>query len=221
MRAALLVTSLSVAALAAACSSVEDAYPSADVKQDPQACASCHLSDYEQVRHPPHAGVKPTTCAICHTQDDWHPSVMNHPWPLTGAHAKEDICGECHHGEPAVFRGTPRACYACHAAEYQKAPDHVALAYPTTCEECHSTSAWKPTLRGAERLPRPKTPEKSDEKTPETNETPGVATSAPTTKKNPPKPKLPRVTPTATSTSTGSPTTKPPDVTTGSSRRGR
>lgn len=213
MRAAILFASLSIAALAGACSSVENAYPSADVKRDPQACASCHLSDYEHVHHPPHAGVKPTTCAICHTQTGWHPSVMNHPWPLTGAHAKEDICSECHHGEPAVFRGTPKACYACHASDYEKAPDHVELAYPKTCEECHTTSAWKPTLPGIEKRSRPKAQE--------TNETtPPVTTATATTKKNPPKPKTPPVTPTPTSTPTPTATTKP-DVTTGSSRRGR
>lgn len=215
MRAATLFASILVAALAGACSSVENAYPSADVKEDPQACASCHLSDYEQVRHPPHAGVKPTTCAICHTQTDWHPSVLNHPWPLTGAHAKEDICNECHHGEPTVFRGTPKACYACHAADYQKGPDHVELAYPKTCEECHTTSAWKPTLPGIEKRPRPKAQQ--------TNETtPPVTTATAVTKKSPPKPKTPAVTPTATTTPTATATaTTKPDVTTGPSRRGR
>lgn len=221
MRGAILVASLSVAALLGACSSVEDAYPSADVKQDPEACASCHLSDFNGVHHPAHKGVKPTTCGICHSQDGWHPSVVNHPWPLTGAHAKEDVCFECHHGDPPTFRGTPKACYACHAADYQKGPDHVELPYPTTCEQCHGTTAWKPALPGVERLPRPKAPE--------INEPPTTPTETTKTKTGTKTGTKPKTTPTPTATSTGTPTawptstgtTKPPDVTTGSSRRGR
>jgi hypothetical protein len=145
---------LGTGAFLAACSSPGETL--AKVDDDPQACASCHMDDFSRVRKPPHIGQKPTTCGICHKQADWHPSILNHSWPLTGAHANAASCFECHKGDPPEFRGTPKLCFGCHAADYQRGPDHVTDHYPTTCEVCHSTAAWKPILASA-KVP-PKTP---------------------------------------------------------------
>ena len=103
-------------------------------------CATCHLSEFQSAPH--HEGEKPTTCATCHSQDGWHPTRLQHAWPLTGAHTKAS-CFYCHKGQPPLFLGTPRECYGCHRADYEKAPRHVAEHFPTTCERCHNTTAWK------------------------------------------------------------------------------
>ncbi|MEO8878099.1 MAG: hypothetical protein ABI461_21080 [Polyangiaceae bacterium] len=199
---ALLFAVLVFASLAA-CSSNDAVITSEVATKDPQACASCHLADFQGVRKPPHVGEKPTTCAVCHTQNSWHPSVLDHSWPLTGKHATASSCFECHKGDPPVFQGTPKACFGCHAADYQRGPDHVTKHFLTTCETCHSTTAWKPPLPGVH--------------APETSSTPAVVSSekpAQPTKKAPlPKPRA---------SATAGPTaawTASPDATSGASPR--
>ena len=108
-------------------------------------CAACHLADYRSVTHPPHAGVKPTKCAVCHASYEWRPSRLEHAFPLTGAHAQASCFG-CHRGTPAVFEGTPKACVACHRADYDRSTFPGHSRFPLTCDDCHSTSAWKPPL---------------------------------------------------------------------------
>lgn len=114
-------------------------------------CATCHMAEFDSVSHPPHAGVRPTTCGACHLDASWHPFRLNHSWPLEGAHAKAD-CFQCHAGTPAQFEGTTKACLGCHQTDDQKANAQVAhhREFPTTCETCHTTAAWKPTLPHAE-----------------------------------------------------------------------
>jgi hypothetical protein len=110
-------------------------------------CVSCHLPEYQAVTHPPHRDVKPTTCGTCHDESSWHPSRLVHSFPLTGAHAKAD-CFECHHRPTPVFEGTTELCVGCHAQDQQTANARVAHheTFPTQCETCHGTIAWKPTL---------------------------------------------------------------------------
>jgi hypothetical protein len=206
IRSLTLAVILGIAVLSGACSSLDETLAKPDA--DPQACATCHLDEFSRVRNPVHVGEKPTTCGVCHTQDDWHPSILNHSWTLTGAHAKAASCFECHKGDPVVFRGTPKLCFGCHAADYQRGPGHVAENYPTTCEVCHGTSAWKPILATA-KVP-PKTPPSVPP--PESKSVPEGAD----TNKKPAKAK-----PHPTAASTASPTTtiKPPDATTGASPR--
>ncbi len=106
-------------------------------------CASCHMADFRGAHG--HVGQRPTACAVCHASDAWHPTGLRHDfWPLTGKHEKAK-CFACHTGDAPVFRGKDKACVACHRPEYDKAPDHTGR-FPTTCEECHSTAAWKPLL---------------------------------------------------------------------------
>lgn len=134
------------AALAGACS----AGPSLNVQPAPTTgsagqCATCHMSEFTSA--PEHEGVKPTTCATCHTQQGWHATRLQHAWPLTGAHTRAK-CFYCHKGRPPVFLGTPRQCYGCHRADYERAPRHVAEHFSTRCEKCHVTSAWNSLLPG-------------------------------------------------------------------------
>jgi hypothetical protein len=56
------------------------------------------------------------------------------------------------HDPAATAVGGPSACYGCHQLEYdgtvalsmasKAAPNHHALGMPTTCGDCHTTSAW-------------------------------------------------------------------------------
>ena len=180
-------------------------------------CAACHMEEYEHVRQPPHVGVRPTTCGVCHVQSDWRPDVVQHDfWPLAGAHKgrPDTQCSWCHKGTPWVFKGTPKACVGCHKEDYDAStfPDHQT--FPTKCANCHSTEAWKPAKHP---LPPPPPPAPTPTPTPSTKGTP---------KGTPPR-SPPRTTPTATvpSTSvpiprpTSVPTTRPPDVISRPSRR--
>jgi hypothetical protein len=127
---------LAVALAAAACR--RDPQPD----RDPQRCATCHLEEFQQAKRPVHAGVRPTTCAVCHSQDAWRPSILDHPFfPLTEAHAKP-TCFACHKGRPPKLHGTPKECIGCHRPEYERAPGHVAQKFPTKCERCHQTTVW-------------------------------------------------------------------------------
>jgi hypothetical protein len=111
-------------------------------------CYSCHREDYEEASEPNHvqAGF-PTTCEVCHlpSQTSWDQASVAHNtfFPLQGVHATLD-CGACHKNN--VYKGTPRECYGCHRADYEKTrdPNHVAAGFPTTCETCHraSDTSW-------------------------------------------------------------------------------
>ncbi|MCC6624985.1 MAG: hypothetical protein IT385_27305 [Deltaproteobacteria bacterium] len=51
------------------------------------------------------------------------------------------------HGGPALDAQT---CWACHADRYlgARGPDHVQRALPRTCEDCHTSIAWRPAEAG-------------------------------------------------------------------------
>ena len=111
----------------------------------PYTCVSCHDADRRSAE-PPHATL-PDRCELCHTDAGWRPSHLDHDtrWPLAGAHALAE-CAACHPG--GRFAGRPRDCAGCHRPDVPDpvaapdAPDHTAFA--TTCESCHSTTAWQP-----------------------------------------------------------------------------
>ena len=110
----------------------------------PTACFSCHQSDFNGAHNPPHTGF-PHTCQDCHSDSAWQPATFNHTttgFPLTGAHAGA-ACLDCHSGG---YAGTPSQCFGCHQSDYNATndPDHRSAGFPTTCENCHSTTAWEP-----------------------------------------------------------------------------
>ncbi|MFI5308647.1 MAG: hypothetical protein ACHQ53_14905 [Polyangiales bacterium] len=111
-------------------------------------CARCHMPEYVNAKKPVHVGARPTACAVCHTQSSWSPSVFEHPWPLTGAHARAR-CASCHVGQPPVYAGTSKLCVDCHRKDFESSefPGHARFA--STCADCHSTSAWTPARRPA------------------------------------------------------------------------
>jgi hypothetical protein len=120
---------------------------SSSVEPPSSRCASCHLPEFHATTHPPHEGVKPTTCGTCHSEHGFHPAQLVHSFPLDGAHANAN-CFACHTGAPAIFEGTPKACSMCHASERARADAAVAqhASFGDDCATCHGTQAWRPTL---------------------------------------------------------------------------
>jgi hypothetical protein len=106
-------------------------------------CVDCHKAQYVTANNPVHADALPTTCATCHATDAWSPSLFRHAWPLTGAHVKV-ACGACHTGKPPVYKGTGQLCVDCHRKDYDGSPYPGHSSFPTSCTDCHSTTAWKP-----------------------------------------------------------------------------
>jgi hypothetical protein len=112
-------------------------------KGKPTACVSCHQTDFNTAKTPPHAGF-PTTCESCHNTTAWPGAVFDHAgtiFPLTGAH-KAVSCAGCH--ADGVYKGKATTCVSCHQTQYSqtKTPPHAAAGFPTTCETCHNTTAW-------------------------------------------------------------------------------
>ncbi len=113
----------------------------------PTTCVSCHLKDYAASVNPPHAsGGFSQDCASCHTSAGWRPSSFNHNktnFPLTGLHAST-ACAQCHTVKP--YSAQPTTCVSCHQKDYNNSvnPPHLSQGFPTDCQTCHSSSAWRP-----------------------------------------------------------------------------
>ncbi len=165
-------------------------------------CAQCHLPEFMAAKD--HRNKRPATCSVCHGQQAWKPTFLDHSWPLTGKHHNAP-CFWCHKGPtptaPVKFEGTTKLCVDCHRKEYQKAPGHEDFA--TTCEDCHSTKTWKG-AKWPEKPPEPP-PEPSTSVLPPASSSASVEPSAST----PPKPKPPIWKPKPKP----KPTPTPPDVT--------
>lgn len=109
-------------------------------------CLVCHQAELQAAVSPPHDGF-PASCGTCHSSDAWSPAAFQHQWPLTGAHETLD-CGSCHLGDPPVYAGTPTLCVGCHQDDYDSSPFPGHSDFPTTCESCHTTTAWTPATGG-------------------------------------------------------------------------
>jgi len=115
----------------------------------PTECDACHMPDYTQSSNPSHTSLGLSTdCITCHTTNpNWDPALFpdhNDYYPLVGAHAAiANQCATCHNGN---YNNTPNTCFGCHQDDYNQTndPDHQAAQFPTTCETCHSQSAWEP-----------------------------------------------------------------------------
>jgi hypothetical protein len=110
----------------------------------PTACYGCHQADFTGTTNPAHVAAGfPTDCTLCHTTSNWTSSTFNHAsvFPLTGAHATL-ACAQCHTNNN--YTTLPTNCYGCHQADFTGTtnPSHVAVAFPTTCDTCHTTTDW-------------------------------------------------------------------------------
>jgi hypothetical protein len=110
-------------------------------------CYACHSADFARPTNPNHvAGGFSHTCEMCHTTTVWKPSTFSHAntrFPLTGAHIAV-ACNICHASNQYATLSTN--CIDCHRTDFNGAtnPNHVSLAFPQTCSQCHSTTAWQP-----------------------------------------------------------------------------
>jgi len=107
----------------------------------PNQCYGCHADDFATAANPSHEGFS-TDCASCHTDIGWKPAMFDHQWPLTGQHATA-TCASCH-GAPPTYTGTATECVGCHQDDYNNSPYPGHDAFPTTCNNCHTTNAWTP-----------------------------------------------------------------------------
>lgn len=114
--------------------------------ETPDECVGCHRADFDAADMPPHTDYS-TSCATCHTDAGWAPSVFDHPWALTGAHELIE-CSSCHTGTPPAWAGIETECAGCHRDDYDASPYPNHQTFPLTCGDCHSTSAWTPASEG-------------------------------------------------------------------------
>jgi hypothetical protein len=116
-------------------------------------CLSCHQASFAAATQPSHNGF-PTQCENCHTIASWRGARFEHTsaFPLTGAHQRAE-CAKCHAG--GRYQGTPKDCSSCHQSDYARTtnPNHQASGFPTQCETCHTTAAWKPAAFDHKRFP--------------------------------------------------------------------
>ena len=112
-------------------------------------CYSCHKTDYDNSANPNHSAASfPTTCADCHSTNNWKPAQFDHDgqyFPIySGEHAGEwNACSDCHTNSSnySVF-----SCINCH--EHNKTDmdnDHSGIAgyvYASNeCFACHPTGS--------------------------------------------------------------------------------
>lgn len=142
-RGAMMFRLLWVVLVVSACTSGHD-HSRVVVRQSD--CLVCHQADLDLATSPLHDSF-PSTCATCHSQDAWSPAAFTHDWPLTGAHETLG-CASCHLGDPPVYQGTPSFCVGCHQDDYDGSPFPGHGDFSTTCENCHTTSAWTPAVGG-------------------------------------------------------------------------
>jgi hypothetical protein len=90
-------------------------------------------------------------CSTCHDTIAWSDGTFSHAstgWALTGAHLTT-ACNLCHTSNNYSLNSSNTMCYGCHQADWNSTqtlggsvPNHIAAGYPTTCDTCHTTTAW-------------------------------------------------------------------------------
>jgi hypothetical protein len=116
----------------------------------PAECGNCHLPTYLATTNPNHAAAGfSRRCEDCHsvTANSWHESTFSHPaqFPLAGGHGGI-ACARCHTGgRPCPI---PSDCVSCHRDDYNSAanPSNAGGGIPTSCQDCHTTTSWRPAL---------------------------------------------------------------------------
>lgn len=113
------------------------------------ACATCHLKDYNTTQAPNHAAAGfSTNCTDCHDPFNpvWSSATSFHMFfPLKDGHDIQE-CSQCH--DVNNFAAADPACISCHQDNLNNlpasAPDHTNLGID--CAACHTTMAWAPAL---------------------------------------------------------------------------
>jgi len=107
-------------------------------------CEVCHMQQALRVSDPRHTA-ELTPCDRCHSELGFVPvRAFHNAFPLIGQH-NAVRCTSCHRA--GTYLGTPDTCETCHLARYlspSTQPNHQALGYAMTCEDCHSPVGWTP-----------------------------------------------------------------------------
>lgn len=106
-----------------------------------RGCVGCHVDV--------HQGSRGTGCAQCHGQETWRVDgeLLAHAatrFPLVGPHAAA-ACRDCHVGiDAGVMEPLDTSCVSCHTDDLARAlePDHRALGWTSSCDDCHSVSTF-------------------------------------------------------------------------------
>ncbi|MEZ6016771.1 MAG: hypothetical protein R3F49_16760 [Planctomycetota bacterium] len=106
-----------------------------------RGCIGCH--------NDVHQGARGTNCGDCHGQQDWRvdEEILAHAatrFPLLGPHAAA-ACRDCHVGiEAGVMEPLDTSCASCHTKDLSRAlePNHVALGWTASCDDCHQVSTF-------------------------------------------------------------------------------
>ena len=109
----------------------------------PATCDGCHKKTALAVGYFPHDQLS-TGCNQCHSTFAWSPARVDHSiwWPLLGRHAEITACKTCH--TTGKFSDQSRFCIGCHQPARDKAyPNHKALGFGDTCDNCHQSFGWK------------------------------------------------------------------------------
>ena len=124
-----------------------DCHTGGNFEAIPTNCYSCHQKDFTASANPNHITSQfSTDCLTCHTVNPgWKPTTFNHnSFPLTGGHSSS-ACLDCHIG--GNYTAASAECNSCHTTDYNNTtnPNHVTLAFSTTCTLCHTTNpGWTP-----------------------------------------------------------------------------
>jgi hypothetical protein len=199
-----------VAALVGGACDISTSPPIGKVEKS-EKCATCHMEDYENARN--HVGKRPPTCEICHTQKAWHEKHLDHPFALTGKHETTD-CFDCHTGKKPKFEGTPKKCFACHEADFEKENERKAFHKEngTECENCHLTSGWADWTPEKKEPPHPPPPEPTSRPTALPTATATATATAIATSPQPTQKPIPRPNPTPRPIPTPVPTPIPTPI---------
>lgn len=104
-------------------------------KNTPTQCVSCHAPDDV------HRNLRGSDCAQCHSTVSWATARFDHAkqtgFALNGAHARTD-CVSCH-TSGRMEDLVPKDCHGCHQAQ-----DSHAGRMGQKCEQCHTSTDWRP-----------------------------------------------------------------------------
>ena len=109
-------------------------------------CVSCHLANYQRTTNPNHATAGfPQQCEVCHTPSGWTPSSFNHSFDPVPAHRTAHV--GCVRELPRRRQVRRNAHGLLLLPQDGVHFDHriritSAAGFPTTCQTCHTTTAW-------------------------------------------------------------------------------
>ena len=112
-------------------------------------CVDCHWAKFNATTNPNHKtlGIS-TDCKLCHTTNlGWQPATFashNTYYVITGAHTSIKDCNTCHKG---IYNGSTHLRLVLDVIRLiimRRPIKSQSRKLSTTCEQCHSQTAWSP-----------------------------------------------------------------------------